>query len=106
MAHTYGWPIRIFVIHEALHRSTALPKALYFAAFAMQLAGGVIVFLEIRDDLRAAKRIPSRGITWETAETAPEVLKTRLSAKGWRIAGVALIFLGAVVGLAANLLAL
>lgn len=93
------------MIHEAIQRSTTLPLALYVVGFAMQILGGVIVLLEIRDDRRAAERIP-QPITYETIEVAPEVVKSRLGAKGWRIVGVALIFLGAGVGLAANLLAL
>ena len=102
----YSSPAPTIVIHEAVQRSTTLPLALYVVGFAMQILGGVIVLLEVRDDLRAAKRLPAGGVTWETIQVAPEVIKTRLGTKRWRIVGVLLIFAGAAVGLAANLLAL
>jgi hypothetical protein len=94
------------IIREVAHQSTTFPIVLYAIGFVMQVLGGVIVVLEIRDDRRAAKRLPDGGLTWETVEAAPEAIKRRLNARGWRIAGVALIFAGAAVGLAANLLAL
>ena len=97
----YGGSYRFY----RLAGNTTLPTVLYAVGFACQVLGGVILLIGIRDDRRAAKRIPSRA-TWESVDVPAEVVKGRLAATGWRIAGVALIFVGAAVGLAANLLAL
>jgi hypothetical protein len=85
--------------------STLLPTVLYVIGFVCLVVGGVIVVLEVRSDLRAARQIPEQ-VTYESVEAAPDVLRRRLEAWRWRIAGVVLIFVGAGVGLAANLLAL
>lgn len=94
------------IIYIAAHRDTTAPAVLYGIGFALQVVGGVIVLLEIRGDRRAAERIRTGGPTWADIGAAPEVVRSRLSAVGGRLLGVALIFVGAAVGLTANLLAL
>lgn len=96
-----------FVIHQiAPDRDTTAPAVLYGVGFALQVLGGLIVLREVRDDRRAAEQIPTGGSTWGEIDQAPLVIRARLGAKGWRIAGVTLIFIGAAVGLTANLRAL
>jgi hypothetical protein len=83
-----------------------LSRALYIAGFISQVVGGLIVIAGIIDDSRAAKRLPT-GVTFDWIDKVPEVLRSRvLARRGWRIVGVLLVFVGAGVGLAANLLAL
>jgi hypothetical protein len=94
------------IVHAASHRSTTLSFALYATGFVLQVLGGMIVLMEIRGDLRVADRIPDH-LTLETLNAFPRYVKQRLAGHmGRRIVGVALIFIGAAVGLAANLVAL
>lgn len=104
--------------------------ALYCLGFALQIIGAVLVGLEIRDDVQAARRIAmSEAAAPATVRTRDveiggvlgqalagavsgvdsfrEFATERLSGHmRRRLLGVALIIVGAAVGLAANLLAL
>jgi hypothetical protein len=102
----YSLPTRTIVIHEVLHQSTTLLTVLYVVGFGLQIVGGVLIVLEVRDDLRVARRIPDPA-TYASLEALPDSLRERLSRNLWRRwLGVVLIFIGAGVGLTANLLAL
>ena len=69
----YGGSYRFY----RLAGNTTLPTVLYAVGFACQVLGGVILLIGIRDDRRAAKRIPSRA-TWESVDVPAEVVKGRL----------------------------
>jgi uncharacterized membrane protein YGL010W len=102
----FSLPTRTVIVHEVLHRSTTLPLALYIVGFALQIVGGVLVVLEVRDDVRTANKLAA-PVTYGTIELFPRFVRERLSSHmGRRVIGVVLIFVGAGVGLAANLLAL
>ncbi len=86
-----------------------LPAALYVAAFVLQIVGGIIIAVEVRDDRREGERImrDELPVRWENVDAVGEAFATYLArGRRWRWGGVALIIVGAAVGLAANLLAL
>jgi hypothetical protein len=90
----------------AAEKGTTAALVLYCAGFALQLIGGVIVALQIRNDVRAARRIAT-DTAWENLDSFPAFVGERLSARlRPRVIGLLLIFAGAAVGLVANLLAL
>jgi hypothetical protein len=90
----------------AVEKGTTAVVVLFAAGFALQLLGGTLLAVEIRNDLRAARRI-SAEVAWESLDTFPEFVQERLTRRLWpRVAGLALVLLGAAAGLVANLLAL
>jgi hypothetical protein len=93
-------------LYIAAEKSTAAPVVLYAVGFALQVIGGVLIAREIRNDLRAARRIAAQH-AWENIDSFPAFVGERLSRRLWpRVVGLTLLLLGAAVGLAANLLAL
>jgi hypothetical protein len=110
---------------------TCLLLGLYVAAFALQVVGVVLVVLDIRDDRQAAKTLAEASKSTKqlteiqkgdvivggmmgaalaqasaTADTFAEFVSERLTSRQDRkLLGVALVLLGALVGLAANLIA-
>jgi hypothetical protein len=86
-----------------------LARALYVAAFVLQVAGAALLFVDIRDDRREAERIvrDALPVKWDTVDAVGEAFASYLGGrKRRRLIGVALIIIGAAVGLAANLAAL
>jgi hypothetical protein len=82
-----------------------LPTILYSVGFVLQVAGAILVVLEIRNDVRTARQVSST-VTWDNIDSFPRFVRERLSGHlGLRILGVVLIFVGATVEFAANLTA-
>jgi len=115
--------------------NSTLAVILFVAAFLLQLAGVVLIVLEIRQDLRSAREIEAQNAepepegvqtfspthetfiggdlgrhlarTMQVSDSFREFTLDRLSGGlGRRILGVVLFVLGAAVGLAGNLIAL
>jgi hypothetical protein len=79
---------------------------LYAVGFVLQVIGAVALASQIRNDLRAARR-RAADRAWEDVDSFSIFVDERLSrSMRPRVAGLALVLLGAAVGLAANLLAL
>jgi hypothetical protein len=90
----------------AAEKGTTAAVVLYAVGFVLQVLGGVIIALQIRNDLRAARRIAA-DLAWENVDSFPAFVGERLARRMWpRVAGLVLVFAGAAVGLLANLLAL
>jgi hypothetical protein len=90
----------------ALEKATALVVALFVAGFGLQVIGAIVVALEIRNDVRTARRVAAE-LEWENVDPFPAFVGERLSRRLWpRVVGLILVLMGALLGLAANLLAL
>jgi hypothetical protein len=95
--------------HHPTRTSKTLPLILYGIATVLQLGGAALIVMEIRDDRREALRIAesSLPVEWATADAIGEAFVAYLSGRRWRRGlGVLLLFLGALMGFAANLAAL
>jgi hypothetical protein len=90
-------------------REHTLPAILYLVGFIAQVAGAALVAAGIRDDRREAERIALEAlpVTWETADAVGRAFVEYLALRQvQRWLGVALIIIGAGIGLAGNLTAL
>jgi hypothetical protein len=89
----------------AAEKSATAPVVLYALGFALQVIGAVVLALQIRNDLRRARRIAADA-AWEEVDSLSRLVGGRSFRHLWpRVAGLALVLLGAALGLAANLLA-
>jgi hypothetical protein len=96
----------MIAVPVAMEKGTAASVALFAVGFGLQLIGALVLAVEIRNDLRAARRIAA-DMEWEKLDSFPAFVGERLSRRLWRrVAGLALVILGAAAGLLANLLAL